>query len=193
MTDERYKQLMIQMGMPESHSLLCCLRQAVMETEMECLKKTDALQAKIDELMLEYCPNEMTPDQLSTYEANQKGTEFCTLIIGDTKMSANKCHPHKDLIIEWAYGAKIQYKMPTGKWVDSTCDTITWSVNKEYRIKPEPIILQYRKYLTVYNDYMDKRTEYGIAIAIDPSYNVEKESHFVKWLDDDWIVVEITP
>ena len=30
-----------------------------------------AKQAKIDELMLEYCPNEMTPEQIKNWEAHQ--------------------------------------------------------------------------------------------------------------------------
>ncbi|MFA6315640.1 MAG: hypothetical protein WC648_04725 [Candidatus Paceibacterota bacterium] len=30
------------------------------------------LQAKIDALMLEYCPQEMTPQQIKNYEHNQK-------------------------------------------------------------------------------------------------------------------------
>ena len=34
-------------------------------------RKVAALQAKIDELMLEYCPDEMTPEQLSEWERNQ--------------------------------------------------------------------------------------------------------------------------
>lgn len=31
-----------------------------------------AAQAKIDELMFEYCPEEMTPEQIANYEAHQK-------------------------------------------------------------------------------------------------------------------------
>ena len=35
------------------------------------VKKNAALQAKIDELMLEYCPDEMTPEQIAEWERNQ--------------------------------------------------------------------------------------------------------------------------
>jgi len=102
-------------------------------------------------------------------------------------------HPHKDLIIAWANGAKIQRKnVLTEEWTDAANSPL-WSPDTEYRIKPEPIILQYRKYLTVYNYYVNKRTVYEIVIATDPSYNVEKEPNFVKWLDDDWVVMEINP
>lgn len=37
----------------------------------EAKKDRDAKQAKIDELMLEYCPEEITPEQLAEYERNQ--------------------------------------------------------------------------------------------------------------------------
>jgi hypothetical protein len=32
----------------------------------------DALQAKIDQLMLEYCPDEITPEQMAEYESHQR-------------------------------------------------------------------------------------------------------------------------
>lgn len=32
----------------------------------------DALQAKLDRLMLEYCPEEMTPEQLATWAKHQR-------------------------------------------------------------------------------------------------------------------------
>lgn len=35
-------------------------------------EKCDGLQAKIDALMLEYCPNEMTPQQIKEWERHQK-------------------------------------------------------------------------------------------------------------------------
>lgn len=37
--------------------------------------ETDALQAKIDALMLEYCPDEMTEEQLEEYERNQRAVK----------------------------------------------------------------------------------------------------------------------
>jgi hypothetical protein len=36
------------------------------------------LQAKIDALMLEYCPDEMTPQQLANYEFHQKAVATLT-------------------------------------------------------------------------------------------------------------------
>ena len=43
------------------------------EQEIAALHKTiDAQQARIDALMLEYCPDEMTPEQLATWQASQR-------------------------------------------------------------------------------------------------------------------------
>lgn len=39
----------------------------------EIVRRTfDSLQAAIDELMLEYCPDEMTEEQMRVYEAHQR-------------------------------------------------------------------------------------------------------------------------
>ena len=39
MDDERYKQIMIQVGMPDSHSLLAALKQVANEVEQEVIKR----------------------------------------------------------------------------------------------------------------------------------------------------------
>lgn len=36
------------------------------------VKLNNSLQAKIDALMLEYCPEEMTPEQIKNWEKHQK-------------------------------------------------------------------------------------------------------------------------
>lgn len=42
--------------------------------EMEALQKTiQAKQAEIDRLMLEFCPDEMTPEQMAEWERHQRG------------------------------------------------------------------------------------------------------------------------
>lgn len=41
------------------------------ETVVQLCKEKNALQAKIDSLMLEYCPEEMTKEQLHTYTVHQ--------------------------------------------------------------------------------------------------------------------------
>lgn len=40
-------------------------------------QKNEALQAKIDSLMLEYCPDEMTPEQIENYAAHQVKVVIC--------------------------------------------------------------------------------------------------------------------
>ena len=50
-----------------------------------------------------------------------------------------KPHKHRDLIVAWANGAKIQVlSMMNGKWTDILDDYIIWREDAEYRIKPEP-------------------------------------------------------
>ncbi len=44
----------------------------LMNEFMEVVKELNAAQAKIDSLMLEYCPDEMTRTQLAEYEKHQK-------------------------------------------------------------------------------------------------------------------------
>lgn len=55
-------------------------------------------------------------------------------------------HPHHDVIVAWAKGAKIQYKEYKSayepdpwKWVDHLgISAPAWYSNIEYRVKPEP-------------------------------------------------------
>ena len=48
----------------------------------------------------------------------------------------SKYHKHHDLIIQWAKGAEIEYADYQGDWENAA--TPTWSVYREYRIKPTP-------------------------------------------------------
>lgn len=48
----------------------------------------------------------------------------------------SKYHKHHDLIIQWAKGAEIEYGDYQGDWENAA--TPTWSVYREYRIKPIP-------------------------------------------------------
>ena len=47
------------------------------------VKKNAALQAKIDELMLEYCPDEMTPEQIAEWERNQVTADIARRMTSD--------------------------------------------------------------------------------------------------------------
>lgn len=48
--------------------------EALMQRNSELYKELQAAQAKIDALMLEYCPDEMSPDQLKAWEESQVET-----------------------------------------------------------------------------------------------------------------------
>lgn len=48
--------------------------------------EVDALQAKIDALMLEYCPEEMTPEQVAAYEAAQRPVDEAQIARIDAAM-----------------------------------------------------------------------------------------------------------
>lgn len=54
-------------------------------------------------------------------------------------------HVHHDVIVAWAAGAEIQVRPPiagrfTPEWKDisATESSLWWSVNLDYRVKPEP-------------------------------------------------------
>jgi len=49
-------------------------RMAIAASEM-FEKRCNSQQAKIDSLMIEFCPDEMTDEQISEYSINQKETE----------------------------------------------------------------------------------------------------------------------
>ena len=48
-----------------------CYDAGVLEGMCRRQSDIDSLQARIDELMLEYCPNEMTPEQVQEWAKNQ--------------------------------------------------------------------------------------------------------------------------
>lgn len=60
---------------PYKREDLCCVISDLCEQVRERDKQLAAAQAHIDELMLEYCPEEMTPEQLDEWARNQKGVE----------------------------------------------------------------------------------------------------------------------
>lgn len=48
------------------------------ETVIDLAKRNCALQAKIDSLMLEFCPEEMTPEQIERWGENQVVSNYST-------------------------------------------------------------------------------------------------------------------
>jgi hypothetical protein len=64
-------------------------------------------------------------------------------------MNRESFNKHKDLILEWAEGATIQFLDDDGNWQDSV--TPSWLLTYEYRIKPaSPRVW----YIPVYRDGM---------------------------------------
>lgn len=77
-------------------------------------KEIESKQAKIDALMLEYCPDEMTPEQMKEWESRQKLAE----VLGEQCLDGGKCHhqckkecfrrvccePFTDYTSPWKYG-----------------------------------------------------------------------------------------
>jgi len=56
----------------------------------------------------------------------------------------NKRHKHYETIVAWAEGKEIEFlDQSVGKWYSLTGDsTVYWSLNNEYRIKPEPDVVK---------------------------------------------------
>ncbi len=85
-------------------------------------------------------------------------------------------HVHYDYIVAWAEGKQIQI-WNNEKWVD-TCDP-RWYTYLKYRVKPDPVVLQYRnalhnfdgKYIVITWDKTDDMTSHKPAPT------------FVRWLD----------
>ena len=69
-----------------------------------------------------------------------------------------KPHKHRDLIVAWANGAKIQVlSMMNGGWTDILDDYIIWREDAEYRIKPIPRP-DFNTFLTVRLGHTGKQT-----------------------------------
>jgi hypothetical protein len=51
--------------------------EALQETNAAQAKRIAHLEYKIDELMLEWCPDEMTPEQIANYAAHQVKVVIC--------------------------------------------------------------------------------------------------------------------
>lgn len=84
-----------------------------------------------------------------------------------------KKHIHADLIMEWANGAEIEYRMdPFSEWRTST-GSPGWHEDYEYRVKPEPVVVK---------TYMHfDRIERSVSSN---AYNVAFEVNQRMWIND---------
>ena len=89
-------------------------------------------------------------------------------------------HKYADVIIAWANGAEIEYRLgPDDSWSKATSPS--WHADCEYRVKPPA-----KKYrVALFNDYTCVYT----ADNTEDARSYEKERSFVRWLTD-WVEYE---
>ena len=51
-------------------------------------------------------------------------------------------HKHAEIIKAWADGHDIQIQYPNGTWMDLTVTHPAWDLACNYRIKPEPVVIE---------------------------------------------------
>ena len=93
------------------------------------------------------------------------------------------------ILTAFAEGKTIQRWNGVGVWFDSCVVTLD-SPAECYRIKPDPIILKYRRYIG-----RDHEGFYVNSISQNLSgysdiNNIEEMSCFVRWIDNDWVTYE---
>ena len=103
-----------------------------------------------------------------------------------TPLQAKKLLP---IITAFAQGKEIQYQNARYGWLDSTNLSFAYPVQK-YRIKPDLIILKYRRYiLTDHKGFYVSSISQNLNEYADVN-KIEKMSCFVRWIDNDWVTYE---
>lgn len=102
-----------------------------------------------------------------------------------TPETAKKLLP---IITAFAENKEIQYQTRHG-WQVSTNLSFEYPV-QEYRIKPDMVILKYRRYIR-----KDHKGFYVASISQNLGKyadinKIEKMSCFVRWIDNDWVTYE---
>lgn len=96
-------------------------------------------------------------------------------------------HKHAEVIKAWADGAPVQFLSPsTGQWQECGDDTPAWLPHYEYRVKPEPVKLRYRRYVTRYGIFTVNE-----PVSVLKPEGVEIGAEFIKWIDKKWQEVEV--
>lgn len=92
-------------------------------------------------------------------------------------------HKHYNEIVAWAEGKQIQFKrIADGEWEDC-CFKPNFTESTEYRVKPEPVKIFYKRYLTIHNTICIENKTSG--------YNPENSKLFKKWIDIEWQEYEV--
>ena len=94
-------------------------------------------------------------------------------------------HKHADVIIAWANGAEIEYRLgPDDSWSKATSPN--WHADCEYRVKPPA-----RKYrVALFRFSSEATSRYTACTDIqEEADSYEQHRSFVRWLTD-WIEYE---
>jgi len=91
------------------------------------------------------------------------------------------------LLAAYAQGKRIQYTYDGKIWED-TCNISFTSPISWYRVKPDPIILKYRRY--IWKDPNGWHITSLSSLSGISSINVENMEEFVRWIDTDWVTYE---
>lgn len=93
------------------------------------------------------------------------------------------------MLTAFAEGKDLQFRVNGGNWYPcgQSPDLEADGTGIEYRIKPEPVVVKYRRFLAKHVD------TYRVYTAADDQLTpgVGLPSYFVRWIDDDWQEVEV--
>ena len=102
-------------------------------------------------------------------------------------MSPEKVKALLPVFTAFAQGKIIQIQVSNGSWQDIHEPDFSGT---SYRIKPDPIILKYRRYiLTDHKGFYVSSISQNLNEYADVN-KIEKMSYFVRWIDNDWVTYE---
>lgn len=106
-------------------------------------------------------------------------------------------YKHHNIIVAWLEGKDIQFCVEAGaKWLpvpsSSTASMVPrFSVKNIYRIKSEPIVIVYRRFVCkIGNTTFDVSALHKGLPWRTPAIR-EKDSDFIRWIDYDWQYEEV--
>ena len=103
-------------------------------------------------------------------------------------MTPEKVKALLPVLTAYAQGKTIQCQdMSDDRWFDIIYATFDGPVEL-YRVKPDPIILKYRRY--IWKDPNGWHITSLSSLSGISSINVENMEEFVRWIDTDWVTYE---
>lgn len=101
-------------------------------------------------------------------------------------MTPQKAAALLPIFVAFAQGKTVQYQTRDG-WMDVVNLPFVFNPEK-YRVKPDPIILKYRRYIWKEpNGYHIATFSLNSDLSIS---DIEHMDDFVRWIDNDWISYE---